>query len=124
MIKFLPVEQVIYYHDELIEKYGGLKGIRDMGLLLSAMKMPKSTMFGVDLHPTVYDKASAYLFHIVANLPFFDGNKRTGAFCALVFLDINNVKPSFSDDEYEELVLGVAKGEIKKEKISLFLKSK
>lgn len=91
MIKFLPVEQVIFYHDRLIEQYGGLTGIRDIGLLLSALEMPKASISGEYLHKTIFDKAAAYLYHIVCNHPFIDGNKRTGAFSALVFLDINGV---------------------------------
>jgi len=97
MIKFLPVEMVILYHDKLIDEYGGLKGIRDMGLLLSALEMPKSSMCGVDFHPTIFDKAAAYLFHIVCNHPFNDGNKRTGAFAAAVFLEIHGMNTDFSE---------------------------
>ena len=63
MSKFLPIEMVILYHDKLIEEYGGLKGIRDLGLLSSALERPKSSMFGMDLYSTLSDKAAAYLFH-------------------------------------------------------------
>lgn len=123
MIKFLPVEMVILYHDKLVEKYGGLKGIRDMGLLLSALEMPKSSMFGVDLHPTLFDKASAYLYHIVCNHPFNDGNKRTGGLTAAIFLEINGKNTDFSDEEYEQLIIKVAKGESKKENIARFFEN-
>jgi death-on-curing protein len=123
MIKFLPVEMIILYHDKLIDEYGGLKGIRDMGLLLSALEMPKSSMFGVDLHPRVYDKAAAYLYHIVQNHPFNDGNKRTGGFTAVVFLDINGMNTNFSDIEYEQLIIEVAQGNIKKENIAYFFEN-
>lgn len=124
MIKFLPVEMVILYHDKLIDEFGGLKGIRDMGLLLSALEMPKSSMFGVDFHPTIFDKAAAYLFHIVCNHPFNDGNKRTGGFSALLFLEINGVNTDFSDKEYENLIIKVAKGVAKKENIAHFFENK
>lgn len=123
MIKFLPVEMVILYHDQLVDEYGGLKGISEMGLLLSALEMPKAAMFGVDLHATIFDKAAAYLFHIVVNLPFNDGNKRTGGFCSAVFLDINGMSTDFSDKEYENLILEVAKGEVKKDEIALFFQN-
>lgn len=123
MIKFLPVEMVIAYHDRLIEEHGGLKGIRDMGLLLSALEMPKASMFGTDLHATVFDKAAAYLFHIISNHPFIDGNKRTGGFSAAVFLDINGESTNFSDEKYQELILGVAQGKVKKEEIALFFQN-
>lgn len=122
MIKFLPIEMVVSYHDQLIDQYGGLKGIRDMGLLLSALAMPKSSMFGVDLHPTSFNKAAAYLFHIVCNHPFNDGNKRTGGFCALVFLELNGIKLIFEDDEYEKLVLKVAQNDCNKDLIASFFR--
>ena len=123
MIKFLPIEMVILYHDKLVDEYGGLKGIRDLGLLLSALEMPKASMFGSYLHPTFFDKAAAYLFYIVCNHPFNDGNKRIGGFSATVFLDINGLSTKFSDKQYEKLILGVAKGEIKKEEIALFFQN-
>ena len=72
MIKYLTLEEVLEMHDAFIEKFGGLKGIRDANLLLSAIETPKTAMFGEDLYPTVYDKAAAYLFHIVQNHPFMD----------------------------------------------------
>lgn len=124
MIKFLPVEMVIFYHDKLIDEFGGFKGIRDIGLLLSALEMPKSSMFGVDFHPTICDKAAAYLFHIVCNHPFNDGNKRTGGFSAAIFLEINGVNTDFDDKEYESLIIKVAKGEAKKENIAHFFENK
>lgn len=64
MIKFFTVEQVIEIHDAFLEDHGGLPGIRDKGLLISAVEMPRASMFGEYLHKTIYDKAGAYLFHI------------------------------------------------------------
>lgn len=69
MTKYLTLEEVLEMHDVLIEKFGGLSGVRDVNLLLSAIETPKATMFGEDLYPTVYDKAAAYLYHIVQNHP-------------------------------------------------------
>ena len=77
MIKYLTLEQVLKLHDAVVEKFGGLSGIRDSNLLLSCIESPKMMMFGEDLYPSVYDKASIYLFNIVCNHPFNDGNKRT-----------------------------------------------
>ena len=76
MIKFFTVEQVIEIHDAFLEDHGGLPGIRDKGLLISAVEMPRTSMFGEYLHKTIYDKAAAYLFYIIQNHPFTDGNKR------------------------------------------------
>lgn len=121
---FLTIEEVIQIHDDLIKEYGGLHGIRDIGLLVSAIEMPKATMFGEYLHESIYDKASAYLYHIVCNHPFLDGNKRTGAASALIFLNQNGCKTHYDMKKFEELVCKVAIGGIHKESISIFLNEK
>src|SRR5437868_3216915 len=110
MIKFFTIEQVIELHDVFLEDHGGLAGIRDKGLLASAVDMPRTAMFGEYLHKTIYDKAAAYLFHLVQNHPFYDGNKRTGALTAILFLEENGVEITFSDDDYEDFVLEIAQG--------------
>lgn len=120
MIKYLTFEEVLEMHDVFIEKFGGLKGIRDSNLLLSAIETPKMTMFGEDLYPTIYDKAAAYLYHIVQNHPFNDANKRTGFGAAYLFLKANKVNILFDDESFETLTIEVAKGKKTKEEISYF----
>lgn len=122
MIKFLTVEQVIEIHDAFLEDHGGLPGIRDKGLLITAVEMPRASMFGEYLHKTIFDKAAAYLFHIVQNHPFNDGNKRCGALTTILFLEENGIKTAFTDDDYEEFVVNVACGRRNKEEIAYFLK--
>lgn len=122
MTKFFTAEQVIEIHDAFLEDHGGLPGIRDKGLLISAIEMPKASMFGKYLHKSIYDKAAAYLFHIVQNHPFNDGNKRTGALTTILFLEENGIKISFSDESYEEFVVKVAQGKTNKEEIAYFIK--
>ena len=122
MTKFFKVEQVIEIHDAFLEDHGGLPGIRDKGLLISAVEMARASMFGEYLHKTIYDKAAAYLFHIVQNHPFNDGNKRTGALTTILFLEENRIKIAFSDKDYEEFVVSVAQGQKNKEEIAYFLK--
>lgn len=122
-MKFLAVEEVIEAHTRIIQAYGGLDGIRDMGLLISAVEMPKASFFGEFLHSTIFDKAAAYLFHLVSNHPFLDGNKRTGSAAALIFLDMNEIKLQFDESEFEELVVSTAKGICEKEAISTFFRS-
>lgn len=117
---FLTVEEVIDFHTEMINEFGGIHGIREIGLLISAVEMPKASMFGEFLHPTTYDKAAAYLFHIVCNHPFLDGNKRTGLVSSLTFLDINKITLNYHEKDLEELVTNVAKGKAQKENISRF----
>jgi death-on-curing protein len=96
-----------------------------MGLLISAIEMPKAMMFGEFLHPTVFDKAAAYLYHIVCNHPFVDGNKRTGTMMALTFLRQNQVHIVFTEEQsaaLEELVVSTANSQTTKEQIARFFK--
>jgi len=122
MTKFFTIEQVIEIHDAFLEDHGGLPGIRDKGLLISAVEMPRASMFGEYLHKTIYDKAAAYLYHIVQNHPFNDGNKRTGALATILFLEENGIEIAFSDKDYEEFVIKIAQGQKNKEDIAHFLK--
>lgn len=121
MIKFLTVNQVIEIHDAFLEDHGGLPGIREKELLISAVEMPRATMFGEYLHKTIYDKAAAYLFHIVQNHPFNDGNKRTGALTTILFLEENGIEIIFSEKDYEEFVVNIAQGKLNKLEIAFFL---
>ena len=77
--RFLTKEYVTAIHADQINKYGGGQGLRDVGLLESALAQPRATFGGEWLHPTLFDMAAAYLFHLVENHPFLDGNKRVGA---------------------------------------------
>jgi death-on-curing protein len=118
-MRFLTIERVIAIHDYMIMNYG----IRDVGLLASAIEMPKATMFGEYLHPSIYDKAAAYLYHIIGNHPFIDANKRTGSASALIFLDMNNIELSVNEAELEELVVRTAQGQTEKAEISKFFEA-
>jgi death-on-curing protein len=87
--------------------------------------MPRATLFGEELHPTLFDKAAAYLFHIVCNYPFLDGNKRTAAIAALVFLRQNHIRIKFTKKQslaLEELVVNTAKGKTTKGEIAEFFR--
>lgn len=119
-MRFLTVEEVLEIHAVMILNYGGTEGIRDMGLLLSAVEMPKAMIFGEYLHPSVFDKAAAYLFHLCCNHPFLDGNKRTSAASALTFLDMNACNLQCNEKGFEELVVSVARGETDKKAISRY----
>jgi len=118
---FLTLGDILELHTDQIEKYGGDTGIRDRGLIESALAMPMAGFGGEVFHPSIFDKAAAYLFHIVQNHPFVDGNKRTGALAAFVFLDLNGHELDCTNEELEELVLKVAKGERDKHEIAIFL---
>ena len=117
---FLTLDEVLGIHEQQIERYGGSHGIRDAGALESAIAMPQATFDGEYLHPTIVTMAAAYLFHVTQNHPFIDGNKRTGANAAITFLLLNNLEPTFSEDQLVEVVLGVAQGRVDKKEIARF----
>lgn len=89
--EFLDIHDVLRIHEDQIERYGGSAGLRDPGLLASAVETPRSTFDGKLLHDDLFEIAAAYLFHIVNNHPFVDGNKRTGTAAALIFLDLRRM---------------------------------
>lgn len=115
---FLSLEQVLRLHTSLIETYGGAAVIRDLGLLQSALAMPQASFGGQVLHPTVLDQAAAYLYHLVQNHPFVDGNKRIGAATALVFLAMNDLQIEGDENGLVALTMSVACGEIGKDTIA------
>lgn len=123
MIHYVTYQYVVEIHDNLIEEYGGTKGILNEGLLRSALEMPKARFDGKDFHRTIFDKTAAYLFHIAQNHPFIDGNKRTASMTAMVFF-ASNCKKGFTifDVEYQDLILGVAQGLVTKKEIAKFFR--
>jgi len=121
--EFLSLSDVIEIHADQIERYGGDPSVRDMSLLQSAVAMPMAAFGGEYLHADVHEMAAAYMFHIVQNHPFVDGNKRAGAVAAIVFLELNGSELDCAEQELEELAIAVAKGERQKPKIAAFLRS-
>jgi death-on-curing protein len=121
---FLTLEEVIAIHRGQIQVYGGSPGVRDWGLLNSAIAMPAATFGGQLLHSDLYEMAAAYVFHIVQNHPFIDGNKRVGAMAADVFLNLNDVQLIAEQVDYAELVLSVARGELSKSAIAEFFRAR
>lgn len=105
--EFLDVDDVIALHDALLQEHGGQVGIRDRGLLESAVATPMATFDGVFLHEDLFAMASAYAFHI-ENQPFIDGNKRAAIGAALVFLDINDVDMAEATESLHQAMLDVA----------------
>jgi death-on-curing protein len=118
----LDLDDVLESHAEQIAAYGGSDGIRDLGLLQSALAQPEATFEGRFLHHGLFEMAAAYLFHIVQNHPFIDGNKRVGLEAALLFLEINGASIEATDDAVVDLVLQTAQGQATKEHIADFLR--
>ena len=122
--RFLELDEVLEIHRDQIERYGGRLGIRDFALLRSAVAMPSAGAAGEYLHVDLIEMAAAYLFHIVKNHPFVDGNKRVGVVAALVFLDLNGIDVRISEDHLFHIVISVAKGEASKSGVAEFLRAR
>lgn len=123
MIQYLTVEQVLEIHEALLV-YGGLPGIRDKNLLLSALEAPKTSLFGKEMYPSIPEKAASYLYHLARNHPFLDANKRTAYTATLVFLKINGFLYSFRKEDLENLVIAIANGEKGKKEIADLISGK
>ena len=121
MIYFLEIEEVIALHDQQIKLFGGSMGIRDRGLLESAVQMPAQGFGDQFLHEFPFEMAAAYLFHLAKNHAFVDGNKRTAFFCTEVFLGLNGFEISAEESALEDLVLRTATGELSKKEIAELL---
>ncbi len=108
----LAIEMVHEIHVSVLKAFGGSSGLRDEGLLASAVLAPQSTFGGKSPYKDLVEVASAYLFSLSANHPFVDGNKRTAMAAAIVFLRLNGIETKPDSAEWEKLVLEVACGEI------------
>ncbi len=117
---FLTLEEVLALHADQIARYGGTSGLRDPGLLSSALAMPQASFGGKFLHATLHEMAAAYLFHLTQNHPFLDGNKRIGLAAALAFLGLNDLEVEVDENALTELVMGVARSLRSKAEIAVF----
>jgi len=111
-MKRLTKEQVLRLHEDLIEEFGGIHGVRDEGLLESALSAPFQTFDGQDLYPSVLEKAGRLGYGLIRNHPFLDGNKRIGVHVLLVCLALNGVRLSYDDEDLIQTALGVASGSV------------
>ena len=119
---FLTLDEVFAIHTDQVERYGGEPSLRDEGLLRSALAQPEAAYGEEWLHSTIEEMAAAYLFHLVKNHPFVDGNKRTGLVCALHFLYLNGKSLEADPDELADVVLAVAEGKMEKSQLTEWLR--
>jgi death-on-curing protein len=122
--KFLSLSRILEIQRESIEMYGGDPGVRDIKLLESAIAQPRATFAGEFLHQDFPTMAAAYLYHLVMNHPFVDGNKRAGAIAAFVFLDMNDLDFTAKENEYRDLVMNLAAGKLDKADVIAFFKKR
>ncbi len=123
-IDFLSVDDVLLLHADQILRYGGNPGVRDFGLLQSAVAQPSAAFGGSLFHQDRFEMTAAFLYHIVQNHPFIDGNKRAGAVAALLFLQINDTVIDAEQGELYEIAIGVAKGETTKAEVAEFFRER
>ena len=120
---FLSLAEVIVVHADQIRRYGGQDGVRDLGLLESALAQPEASFAGQWLHEDVYEMAAAYAFHVCQNHPFIDGNKRAALACALVFLELNGIGLTDPKGLLKDAMLRVASGKLGKPAFGHLLRS-
>ena len=116
--EFLTLAEVLEIHDFQIERHGGSRGLRDRGLLESALAVPAATFDGEFLHPSVFEMAAAYACHIAENQPFIDGNKRTALGAALVFLETNGISIEDPEGALYGAMMAIAEGKMSKQDLS------
>ena len=119
---FLTLDEVLQIHADMIDRYGGEGAVRDLGLVESAVMQPQMSFGGQSLYPDLPAMAATYLFHLAKNHGFVDGNKRTGAAAAVVFLKLNGVRLRPDEEGLERLTLRVAAGEAKHEEVAEFFR--
>ncbi|MBC7972712.1 MAG: type II toxin-antitoxin system death-on-curing family toxin [Verrucomicrobia bacterium] len=119
--KFISISETLDIHTRQLKKFGGSSGIRDEGLLESALAQPQATFSGEFLHTTLYEQAAAYLYHLAKNHPFLDGNKRTAFAVMDTFLRVNGYRLVMADEQAYELVQDVVNGRVSKTELAALL---
>ena len=116
-MKILSKRQVLLLHSALIEEFGGTDGVREEGLLESALASPFQTFGGEAVYPSLQAKASQLGYSLVCNHPFLDGNKRIGVHIMLVFLAVNGIHLHYEQSELIELILSIASGKTDRQEL-------
>ena len=121
-VQYLTVARVLFIHDQMVKRFGGSFGMRDLGLVESAVARPQSSFGGQDLYEDIFDKAASLLQSLLKNHPFLDGNKRTALTSAGTFLKLNGWKLKNTHDEEVEFAVAVDNQHLPIEQISKWLK--
>ncbi|MGC9397243.1 MAG: type II toxin-antitoxin system death-on-curing family toxin [Anaerolineae bacterium] len=117
-MRYLTLNEILFLYRRVIQESGGAAGIRDLGLLESALAQPRQTYGGVELYPSIAKKAAALGFSLIRNHPFIDGNKRIGHAAMEMFLVLNGYEIQATVDEQEQVILGVAARRMNREKFA------
>jgi death-on-curing protein len=122
-VEYLTLEEVLLLHARLIQRTGGSGGVRDMGLLESALARPRATFEGQDLYPDLWHKAAALMQSLIKNHPFVDGNKRTALTATGLFLELNGYMLTASNDEAVRFALQAAVGDVDVEAMAAWIEN-
>lgn len=109
-MNMLTKQQILLLHTQLIRQSGGTNGVRDEGMLDSAISQPLQTFDNMELYPGIVNKAVRLGYGLITNHPFVDGNKRIGTHAMLVTLDINGIELQYQDEDLIQLILKIASG--------------
>jgi death-on-curing protein len=123
-LRFLTLDEVLTLHSAALDRFGGSAGVRDHGMLESALAMPEQGFGGEYAHAVPFGMATAYAFHLCKNHPFVDGNKRTALSACLVFLRMNGWDVLADENEAAERILGIAEGRLSKDDVAEWLISR
>ena len=108
MTLYFNLEEILLLHFKVVEDYGGSHGVRDENRLRSVVEAPASNVFGEDQYKTLYEKAAVYMRNIIADHPFYDGNKRSGVTVSVIFLMRNKIILTATPKELEDFAVTVA----------------
>ena len=122
-VRSLPEELVMIIHSDLLQRYGGRAGVRDIALLQSALAQPKVSVGRKFVHKSVFDKAAAYGFHLCRNHPFIDGNKRVAFVLMDLFLQRNDWEIVANEEDAYSLIIDLSSGKVSKTELSSWLKN-
>ena len=122
-MEMIALEEIIIFHEKIIEKTGGSQGIRDIGLIESAINRPFQTYDGIELYPEIESKISAITYSLINNHGFVDGNKRIGVSVMLLLLKLNDIKIEYKQEELVDLGIKIAENKCKEEDIKKWIES-
>lgn len=122
-MEMIALEEIIIFHEKIIEKTGGSQGIRDIGLIESVINRPFQTYDGIELYPEIESKISAITYSLINNHGFVDGNKRIGVSVKLLLLRLNDRKIEYKQEELVDLGIKIAENKCKEEDIKKWIES-
>ncbi len=116
-MRYLSLPEILDLHSRILYNTPGSAGIRDLGILESALAQPRATFGGQDLYPDIISKASILCYSLVMNHPFIDGNKRIGHAAMVVFLNLNGYEIEASEDEQYAIIMELAASKLDKDSL-------